>query len=47
MYITTFIVGYYLAENLLKYVAFIVLTNSVTIAEVLRKNECNRYIIGR
>lgn len=35
--ITTFLVGYYLAENLPEYVAFIVLTNSVAIAEILRK----------
>ena len=37
IYITTSLVGYYMAENLPEDVAITVLTNSVTIAEVLRK----------
>ncbi len=37
IYITTSLVGYYMAENLPEYVQVTVLTNSVTIAEVLRK----------
>lgn len=38
IYITTSLVGYYMAENLPKDLPITVLTNSVTIAEVLRKN---------
>ena len=37
IYITTSLVGYYMAENLPEDVPITVLTNSVTIAEVLRK----------
>ena len=37
IYITTSLVGYYMAENLPEDVTITVLTNSVTIAEVLRK----------
>ena len=37
IYITTSLVGYYMAENLPEDVSITVLTNSVTIAEVLRK----------
>jgi len=37
IYITTSLVGYYMAENLPEEVPITVLTNSVTIAEVLRK----------
>ena len=37
IYITTSLVGYYMAENLPENVPITVLTNSVTIAEVLRK----------
>ena len=37
IYITTSLVGYYMAENLPEDVQVTVLTNSVTIAEVLRK----------
>ena len=37
IYITTSLVGYYMAENLPEDVSMTVLTNSVTIAEVLRK----------
>lgn len=37
VYITTSLVGYYMAENLPEDVQITVLTNSVTIAEVLRK----------
>lgn len=37
IYITTSLVGYYMAENLPEELAITVLTNSVTIAEVLRK----------
>lgn len=37
IYITTSLVGYYMAENLPKDLTITVLTNSVTIAEVLRK----------
>lgn len=37
IYITTSLVGYYMAENLPEDVQITVLTNSVTIAEVLRK----------
>lgn len=37
IYITTSLVGYYMAENMPEDVAITVLTNSVTIAEVLRK----------
>ena len=37
IYITTSLVGYYMAENLPGDVTITVLTNSVTIAEVLRK----------
>ena len=37
IYITTSLVGYYMAENLPENVSITVLTNSVTIAEVLRK----------
>lgn len=37
IYITTSLVGYYMAENLPEEVSMTVLTNSVTIAEVLRK----------
>ena len=35
--ITTSLVGYYMAENLPENITVTVLTNSVTIAEVLRK----------
>ena len=37
IYITTSLVGYYMAENLPEDVSVTVLTNSVTVAEVLRK----------
>ena len=37
IYITTSLVGYYMAENLPENITITVLTNSVTIAEVLRK----------
>lgn len=37
IYITTSLAGYYMAENLQENIAVTVLTNSVTIAEVLRK----------
>ena len=37
VYITTSLVGYYMAENLPENITITVLTNSVTIAEVLRK----------
>lgn len=37
IYITTSLVGYYMAENLPEDISITVLTNSVTIAEVLRK----------
>lgn len=37
IYITTSLVGYYMAENLPENISMTVLTNSVTIAEVLRK----------
>ena len=37
IYITTSLVGYYMAENLPEDIEITVLTNSVTIAEVLRK----------
>ncbi len=37
IYITTSLVGYYMAENLPEDVSITVLTNSVTVAEVLRK----------
>lgn len=37
IYITTSLVGYYMAENLPEEVSITVLTNSVTIAEALRK----------
>ena len=37
IYITTSLVGYYMAENLPEDLSITVLTNSVTIAEVLRK----------
>lgn len=37
IYITTSLIGYYMAENLPENIAITVLTNSVTIAEVLRK----------
>lgn len=37
IYITTSLVGYYMAENLPEDISVTVLTNSVTIAEVLRK----------
>lgn len=37
IYITTSLVGYYMAENLPENIKITVLTNSVTIAEVLRK----------
>jgi len=37
IYITTSLVGYYMAENLPEDIPITVLTNSVTIAEVLRK----------
>ena len=37
IYITTSLVGYYMAENLPEDVPITVLTNSVTVAEVLRK----------
>ena len=37
IYITTSLVGYYMAENLPEDIPMTVLTNSVTIAEVLRK----------
>ena len=37
IYITTSLVGYYMAENLPEDILITVLTNSVTIAEVLRK----------
>jgi len=39
IYITTSLVGYYMAMNLPEDLAVTVLTNSVTIAEVLRKKE--------
>ena len=39
IYITTSLVGYYMAENLPEDVQVTVLTNSVTIAEVLRKKK--------
>ena len=37
IYITTSLVGYYMAENLSENIPVTVLTNSITIAEVLRK----------
>ena len=37
IYITTSLVGYYMAENLPEDISITVLTNSITIAEVLRK----------
>ena len=37
IYITTSLVGYYMAENLPEDAELTVLTNSITIAEVLRK----------
>ncbi len=40
IYITTSLAGYYMALHLPEHLQLTVLTNSVTIAEVLRKKEC-------
>lgn len=45
IYITTSSVGYYMAMNLPDNFSITVLTNSVTIAEVLRKKECISVIL--